>query len=688
MKQRRLSLKWANFKKLKVPALCIALMFLFGYFIYEENQFINAESTGIVSVSSFLNVREGAGTNYKIVGSLANGTQITILEEAGNGWYKIKNNSITGYVSSKYITMNVIDEEFKQNLIDSGFPESYTDALALLHAQYPNWEFVPMQTGLEWDTVIANETALGKNNISSSSISSWKSVEKGAYNLSKKTWVAMDGASWVPASKSITEYYMDPRNFLDATTIFQFLNHTYDSSKQDESTLSSMVTGTFLAGTYKENNNNVTYSSTLMDAANQSTVNPYVLASMILVEQGNKGSCGSISGTVSGYEGYYNFFNIGAYAASSMTAVQRGLWFAKGSGSNATSYNRPWNSATKSIIGGSAYYGKNYVQAGQNTLYLKKFNVQGTYRYCHQYMTNVQGAASEASKLSNAYTSIKNSTLVFYIPVYQNMPASAVSKPTGDGDPNNYLKSLSVDGYSLNPKFGKYKQAYSLIIDSPDDTIHISGETYESTSTVSGIGDIKLTEGMNTVNITVKAKNGETRTYVLTISKTGGTTENESDDNTENGSEENTGNVSENNQGSGGKVGAYTITNSYMTGLAASMDVDTLIANMKVTDGTVTVYKSDKEMASGTVGTGCVVKISDDSGNVLEEYTVLIYGDINGDGKLSIADLLKTQKVLLDLETVSGAYSKASDVNKDGKISITDLLKIQKSLLGLETLTQ
>lgn len=110
-----------------------------------------------------------------------------------------------------------------------------------------------------------------------------------------------------------------------------------------------------------------------MSAGQQSGVNPYVLAAMILQEQGKDGRGGSISGTEAGYQGYYNFFNIEAYASGNLTAVQRGLWYASQSGS----YERPWNSVERSILGGAVYYGQNYVQAGQDTFYLKKFNVQG-----------------------------------------------------------------------------------------------------------------------------------------------------------------------------------------------------------------------------------------------------------------------------------------------------------------------
>ena len=192
------------------------------------------------------------------------------------------------------------------------------------------------------------------------------------------------------------------------------------------------------------------YVDIIMNAASESGVNPYILASMILQEQGSQGTGRSISGTVSGYQGYYNFFNIEAYQSGSMSAVERGLWWASQSGS----YLRPWNSIEKSIRGGSVYYGENYVKKGQDTLYLKKFNVQGSNLYKHQYMTNVQAAAAEGLTLSKI-TALANTTLEFSIPVYKNMPAGACVKPTLDGSPNNKLSALGVDGFALTPTFNR-----------------------------------------------------------------------------------------------------------------------------------------------------------------------------------------------------------------------------------------
>ncbi|MDB0440529.1 ligand-binding protein SH3 [Clostridioides difficile] len=59
---------------------------------------------GKVNVSSRLNIRSGAGTNYSLVGKANNGEVVKLLEQS-NGWYKIKlSNGVTGWASSQYIS--------------------------------------------------------------------------------------------------------------------------------------------------------------------------------------------------------------------------------------------------------------------------------------------------------------------------------------------------------------------------------------------------------------------------------------------------------------------------------------------------------------------------------------------------------------------------------------------------------
>ena len=600
--------------------------------------------TGAATVkATSLNVRSGAGINYPAVGRLAAGAAITIAGEQtgadGKLWYQIQfagsgGTVKTGFVSSEYVRLPVSytpDPNFEAYLSSQGFPESYKNGLRQLHAQYPNWVFKARNTGLDWNTVIENESLLGRNLVAAGSVSSWKSVEAGAYNWDNSVWTGLDGSNWVAASSDIIRYYMDPRNFLDETYVFQFLSHEYDANTQTIEGLNSLVAGTFLSGTTtstgtegsnfsgssggtagpgggpgvspagpsgnagspqssayddsqhgpgvsgpagsgspasqgskgeislegpqasilpRERNlvasgvslvgpggdlagstegaapaagtgevnggagGSSPYINIIMNAGAQSGVSPYVLAAMILQEQGSNGTSPLISGSYPGYEGYYNFFNVEAYQSGSMTAIQMGLRYASQSGS----YGRPWNTVEKSILGGAQNYGDNYVKAGQNTFYLKKFNVQGENLYKHQYMSNIQGAASEAAKLAQAYTpELKKTALEFQIPVYSNMPEQACAAPTGDGSPNNKLAGLGVDGFSLTPSFHKDTQEYNLIVDTSVTSLTVSVSALDSNASVSGTGTIAVPGGGTDIIITVTAQNGSARNYMIHV---------------------------------------------------------------------------------------------------------------------------------------------------------------------------
>ena len=508
--------------------------------------------------------------------------------------------SVTQLVNYKAIEINAAtDNEFEKEMTKQGFPESYKSKLRQIHSEYPKWVFKAMHTDMTWEEAIKNESIVGRNLVTRESISSWKSIETGSYDWANSTWATFDGSKWMAASEGIIRYYMDPRNFLDSSNVFQFLQQNYDSSTQVASGVETLVKSTFMesrstgnvstiettsaaktaSGTSQgpgagvssntpgvylglapkyvkdvniefkspagvtmeptpaavedtqpatQSNNTSSASSTpeektyvdmIMSAAVQSNVNPYVLASMLIQEQGVKGTSGLISGTTSPYEGHYNFFNIQAYHSGNQTATQRGLWWASQSGS----YLRPWNSREKAIIGGAMYYGEKYVHAGQNTFYLKKFNVQGSDPYKHQYMTYVEAAASEGIKLSRAYTAeMKAVKLEFFIPVYKEMPNEIAKKPEGDGSPNNKLASLSVEGYNISPSFNADTSTYDLIVDSSVSSVKVNAGSVDSKASVSGTGTINLSQANTQVSIEVRAENGTTRKYVINIVKKNG----------------------------------------------------------------------------------------------------------------------------------------------------------------------
>lgn len=424
------------------------------------------------------------------------------------------------------------DAEFEAALTQEGFPEDYKPALRALHRQYPLWRFKANHIGLDWNTVIASESIVGKNLISNGKSVAWKSLEPGAYNWSTDKFVPYDSSTWVTASREAVEYYMDPRNFLTTDGIFQFELLSYNGAYQTVSGVESILKGTVLANTsytyvdeYNTSNTS-TYGETFIKAAEYSGVNPYHLATRVKQEVvTSSGLSNSASGNVSGYQGIYNFYNIGAtHSTVAGGSILNALKFAKnGTGMSAANSSVcliPWNNQYKAIVGGAKYIGNNYINRGQNTVYLQKFNLTATDRYNHQYMANVEAPKAEAQKTYNAYKNFTDIPVEFSIPVFQNMPYAPCPIPVGGANPNNWLKSLSVSNYTLSPTFQITNiegMTYTVEVPSDVEQVTIQAQTVSTTATVSGTGTVSLQMGENTCLVTVESQAGTQRTYTIHI---------------------------------------------------------------------------------------------------------------------------------------------------------------------------
>ena len=323
--------------------------------------------------------------------------------------------------------------------IDS-FPESYRPYLEVLKEKYPNWNFIALYTGLDWNYVIDNENIFGKNLVPISYSDNWKNTNEGEYNIEVDS-------GWVDSSRQAVEYAMDARNFLNEVRIFQFETLSYDEKTNNLSGIEKILYGTEFYNKivdYKDSSGNTIttdkkYSDLILTAGITSKVSTYHLASRIKQEVGPFLSHSSISGTVKGFEGLYNFYNIGATSSSEpMGAIKNGLQYAKdGKGASTDTrlkYLIPWNTKERAITGGAIFIGSSYINVGQNTIYLQKFDVndeKGGELFWHQYMTNVLAPYSESKSVYNGYSNsgILSSDLTFIIPVYDNMPSLPVETP-------------------------------------------------------------------------------------------------------------------------------------------------------------------------------------------------------------------------------------------------------------------
>lgn len=484
------------------------------------------------------------------------------VDEDGNLYRHVgveyRNKEYYGYILDKYITeceapptptptpsIDIwgnqtggydVSADFELFLSNQQFPDSYKPYLRELHIMYPNWIFKAYHTGLVWDTAVAEENIPGKNLIPNSSGIEWKSLEEGAYNWKTDSFIVYDGSTWVTASKAALEYYMDPRNFLDDKSIFQFEVLTYEPSYQNLTGVENILKYTpFYKNSYLYEDENgqvqsILYSETFLKAAQYSGVSPYHLATRVKQEvvTGTTTVSNSVTGTVSGLEGLYNFYNIGAYHSTQAGgAIANGLKYAKYGSSTDDALNDasliPWDNRYRAIVGGAYIIGSSYINRGQNTIYLQKFNMTSYYTYSHQYMANVVAPSSEGKKTAQAYVGATDSPIVFSIPVYLNMPSEACSEPKSALNPNNYLSKLSVEAvdgmaYQLTPSFdGAKVESYSLIVDNSVEVVMIKATPVSKKAVVSGDGYYSLNVGANEFTVYVIAEDGSLREYKLYV---------------------------------------------------------------------------------------------------------------------------------------------------------------------------
>lgn len=380
------------------------------------------------------------------------------------------------------------------------FPAMYQDSLRALKSQHPTWIFVPMDTGLDFDTAVNNELGV-------------KSLIQNTTNNASKGWVGdpcPSESGWYYATKSGVSYYMNPCNFLTETYIFQFEQLTFNSTYHNVSAIQTFLNNTFMKGAIPDDAQSRTYAQAFFEIGKARTLSPIHLASRVYQEQGN-GNSGLISGTYQGYEGYYNYFNVGVSGSSTEEKIKKGLEYAKSKG---------WNTRYKSLDGGAATIGLNYILKGQDTIYLEKFNVDANSPYGlynHQYMQNIQAPASESSSTKKMYdgSGSLDSGFVFKIPVFKNMPGEkTIQQITLDKTEITLYRPDTITGNQPDQK-----SADTLTVSfTPSDTTDDKSITWSSSNAqiVSVTPDASTQQctvnalKSGDVTITAKSSNGKT----------------------------------------------------------------------------------------------------------------------------------------------------------------------------------
>lgn len=660
----------------------------------------------------------------------------------------------------------------------------YEELIKKLQKAHPNWEFEIIETGLEWSEVIVSEStgAHGANVVPATRGDAWKcSCNKTVEDV------------WKCASTAAVAYYMDPRNSLNETNIYQFEQLTYDEKNQTEDGVKTILSPCDYAQgkiTYYDTKGNKktinkTYTQVIMEAAKKYNISPYHLASRIRQEQGT-GSAGTIisgkwTGENGAYKGYYNYFNVGAYGSN---ITLEALKYAKTKG---------WTDPEKAINGGAEIIASGYVNSGQDTLYLQKFNVVGKNDslYTGQYMTNVSASKTESETIKKAYENMSNTKIKFKIPVYNNMPEQVCPEP---GTETPVTQDVKINANNVIVRKGKgtnYDKLTTLskntkILRIELDNSKTGGYYWDKVVLSNGtigyvvrdyLTQIDLQTNCNKQYITTKytdLRNGPgiSKTTVLKVLTTGQTVtvvEKDKYKSLENNdwwrvklSDGTYGYVTassfteydptkidqlkiictdglfvrekpelgskslatlskgavvtriEKNVTSTSKnyVWNKVITSSGITGYIASEDLvnkevwvevissantteisgtgfktsgsniicqpNTTVANLKTSSKDIIVKNGSTNIAdSATVGTGYKLTLNN------KTYTIIVLGDVNGDGKASAGDYVLIKNHIMQTKLITNDANKnAADINKDGKISAGDYVLVKNYIMN------
>ncbi|MBE6589130.1 MAG: hypothetical protein E7643_03035 [Ruminococcaceae bacterium] len=345
-------------------------------------------------------------------------------------------------------------------LTEQGFPADYARSLTELHLLHPTWSFTPLlitetESTYTWDYVIAQENVLDHageaNEAANNTISSSDTYAAYRHPTNERLY---DSGKYQVSDEALS-YFMDPRNFLNETDIFQFLDLSAYESVSIEA-VESVLAGTFMETRMLENGKS--FAEYFLEVGAELKVNPIFLAVKARQEQGVGGTSPIISGTCGTslqtlYEadpsvgeytegellalnGYYNLFNVKANGNGHFSIYYNAMTYARdtGTATMAEAWGSPsWDTLWKSLYGGAAFIKKNYVSDYVTTIYLQKFNVDSRAygNFWKQYMQNVSGAFSEARTFytSFASTGMLDSACTFLIPVYGGMPDAPSPDP-------------------------------------------------------------------------------------------------------------------------------------------------------------------------------------------------------------------------------------------------------------------
>ncbi|MDJ9055879.1 SH3 domain-containing protein [Clostridium perfringens] len=411
----------------------------------------STEKTGIVNVSSSLNVRSEASTSSKVIGSLSGNTKVTIVGEEG-AFYKIEYKGSHGYVAKEYIKDikdEVVTEPEKPSNPENSKKTGVVTASKGLNVRKEantssqiigilnsgeSVEIIGEENGFYKITYKGQEAYASKNYINifdgNSNVNPGLDIgnaSKTNYGVSLNEYIKLQQRN-NPSNYSYSEFekYINPAK---ATNKLQFLRIDKFRSVNVSGLSSRLSNKGVLTG----------QGQAFVNAAKAFNIDPIYLVAQCLHETGNGTSklakgvtiteiadesrpIYNGNGQLVGYHmiklskpvTVYNLFGIGAKDNSSVfpnRALILGTTYA---------YNRGWTSIENAIKGAAEFVSLNYVHSSrysQNTLYKMRYN-QNVSNIWHQYATTPWYASSIADIMRSYQDLYLENNFTFDVPVF------------------------------------------------------------------------------------------------------------------------------------------------------------------------------------------------------------------------------------------------------------------------------
>jgi hypothetical protein len=133
----------------------------------------------------------------------------------------------------------------------------------------------------------------------------------------------------------------------------------------------------------------------------------------------------------------------------------------------------------------------------------------------------------------------------------------------------------------------------------------------------------------------------------------------------------------------------YTIAKSGISGINVGTTTQALLDGVSSETGSLVIISATGEVkTSGEVKTGYFVRTIYNDSSTYSDLPVIIFGDIDGNGKISQSDIDTLLGHLMNTNRLTGVYLAAADTSRDGEVNSYDVLTLLWHIQGKQSIAQ